>query len=285
MLVTPFDAAGNILLSDIESLVSHVQDAGCAGVSCLGIGGEAGYLSLAERYAVAEAVLAIAEVPTIVGCTAATADDSANLARHAVENGAACVMVAPPPTPGLTAKALLAHIEEVAAAAAPAWLMVQDAPQFLGVSVDPGLVRQLRERCANIRYAKPEGLPAADRIADFITNAGVAVFGGNGGLYVLDVLEAGGSGLIPGCELARTNQLIFEAYRGGRLDEARSLYARGLPLLVAEFQSLDHFLGAQKTVLVELGVISSPRTRAPGTTSSLARRLLLAHARSAGVFD
>ena len=285
MIVTPFDTAGTVLLSEIESLVSHVQDAGCAGVACLGLGGEAGFLSLAERRAIAEAVLAVSEVPTIIGCTAATSDDSAKLARHAAENGAACVMVAPSPLPGLTGNELQLNIEKVAAAAAPVWLMVQDAPQVLGASIDPRLVKSLRERCVNVRYVKSEGLPAADQVADFVANADVAVFGGHGGLHSLDVLEAGASGLIPGCELAGSHQLIFDAYREGRLEEARSRYARGLPLLVSEFQSLEYYLAAQKTVLVELGVISCSYTRARGRTSGLVRRLLLAHARSAGVFD
>ena len=247
-------------------------------------GGEAQYLSRAERLAVAEVVLASAEdMPVIVGCTAASIEEAVELAAHASEHGASCVMVGPPAAE-LPRAQLMRYFGEVAGRRSACACDGSGRPPVSRGLCRPRRGQDLREVWANVRYAKPEGLPAADQIAEFRA-AGVGVFGGNGGLYFLDVLEAGGTGMIPGCELAGTFHRIFTAYRRGRAGEARALYTRALPLLVAEFTSLEYLVAAQKTLLVERGVISSARTRAAASLSSLGRRLLLAHARAAGAFE
>jgi len=112
----------------------------------------------------------------------------------------------------------------------------------------------------------------------------LTVFGGHGGLYYLDVLEAGGTGMIPGCDLPEVYSHIYDDYALGKHDEARNRFHRVLPLIVFEFQGLDFFISSVKTILVELGVIERATLR--GVANSLgpvSARLLLSHARAAGV--
>ena len=58
MLPTPFTGDGTLATGPYERLVAKAADAGCRGVVCLGVMGEAPRLSDAERAAVLEAVVA-----------------------------------------------------------------------------------------------------------------------------------------------------------------------------------------------------------------------------------
>ena len=97
-LLTPFTEGGESV--DLDLLDQHVAwlaERGVATVSPLGSTGEGVSLSSAERRAVVERVAAhpsgVAQVP---GTGATALPDVIELSRHALEHGAAAVLVAPP---------------------------------------------------------------------------------------------------------------------------------------------------------------------------------------------
>jgi dihydrodipicolinate synthase/N-acetylneuraminate lyase len=100
---------------------------------------------------------------------------------------------------------------------------------------------------------------------------------------MVEVLEAGAAGTIPGCDTPELHAAIFERFGAGCTDEAHALFARLLPLLVTEFQSLAYFVAASKAILVERGVIGRGDVRGPMPISPLGHRLLLDAARRADV--
>ncbi|HET7571438.1 MAG TPA: dihydrodipicolinate synthase family protein [Gaiellaceae bacterium] len=283
MAVTPFAADGSVAAGELPRVVSFVLESGCPGVSALGLGGEAGALTREERLAVAEAVVAAAAgAPVLIGCSAPETELAVELAVHAAACGAAAAMVAPPPRPDWTREQLTEHYLRIAQAVAPLPVMVQDAPAFVGVALDPDFVRELRALAANVSYVKSEAVPVADTVAALAALEDVAVFGGHGALYTLDALDAGATGMIPGCELAAEYARIFELHQAGEREEARRLFTRVLPLVVAQFQSLDAFVASTKEVLAARGVISRADVRAGAGLGALSRRLLLEHAVAAG---
>jgi dihydrodipicolinate synthase/N-acetylneuraminate lyase len=261
MLVTPFTSAGSIDWDDLRRQIDYVRSCGSQGTSALGLGGEVGRLTEEERRAVAELVLETStDAPVVIGCTAQDTDTAVRLAVHAAEHGASALMVAPASRADWGRDALLAHYATIAKAAAPTPLMIQDAPSFVGVSLDEGFMLDLASTEPNVLYAKPEGLPAGVWSARLAT-AGLTVFGGQGGLYVMDVLEAGATGLIPGPEAAGAFQELLDAWRSGRRDDAWATYLRLLPLLVFEFQGLDHYIACGKALLQRFGVIRNAGLR------------------------
>jgi 4-hydroxy-tetrahydrodipicolinate synthase len=283
MTATPFAADGAVAEAELPRVVAFGLENGCHGVSALGLGGEVDHLAPEERRRIAEVVVAAAAgAPVVIGCSSPETALSLELAVHAAEAGAAVVMLAAPRRLDWTRPQLHEHYAAVARAIAPLPLMVQDAPAFVGVALDADFVAALRADCANVTYAKPESVPAADRTAELVALGGIHVFAGHGALHYLDALEAGAHGIIPGCELPAAFVRIYEEHRAGRVDEARAVFARVLPLVVSQFQTLDLFIAASKTLLVELGVIERADTRSGARVSPLARRLLLEHARFAG---
>jgi 4-hydroxy-tetrahydrodipicolinate synthase len=284
MLVTPFSSTGGIDADDLARLLGYVLDSGAHGVSILGLGGEVGRLTNAERRAIMALVLGSAgTTPVIVGCTAQDTATAVALALEASAGGAAALMIAPPSVPGWERARLLDHFATVARAVSPTPVMIQDAPAFVGVALDEELLRQLARSEANVTYAKPEGLPAGDW-ASRLVSAGFTVFGGHGGLYAMDVLEAGGTGLIPGCEAAGAFARMLDAWTAGDPVHAWMEYERLLPLLAFEFQGLDHYIACVKALLQEGGIIRLAGLRGrPDPLSSTSLRTLLSRAARAGI--
>jgi 4-hydroxy-tetrahydrodipicolinate synthase len=283
MAVTPFAGDGAVSTAELPGVVSFVLESGCHGVSALGLGGEVNALTPEERRSVAVAVVAAAAgMPALIGCSAGDTGVASDLAVHAQETGAAAVMVAPPPRPDWSRAQLLDHYLRIAAAVDPLPVMVQDAPSFVGVALDAAFVHELCGGAANVRYVKSEAVPVADAVAELAALDEVAVFGGHGALYYLDALDAGATGMIPGCELAGAYARIFELHQGGHREEARRLFTHVLPLVVAQFQSLAYFVAGTKTILAARGVIARADVRDGAEISPLGRRLLLEHAVAAG---
>jgi dihydrodipicolinate synthase/N-acetylneuraminate lyase len=284
MLVTPFDATGAVSLGELASLAHHQLTSGVAGLSVLGLAGEAASLTAAERMSIARLVLSIAKgVPVIVGCTAAETASAIELATDAARNGAAVVMVAPPSRADWSVDQLFEHYGRVAEAIHPTPLMVQDAPAFIGVSLSSEFITRLAQRFPNVRYAKPESIPAVDAVSQLASLPDMGIFGGHGGLYFLEVLEAGAHGLIPGCALPRLFQRILDRWTRGDQGSAREAFEAALPLLVWQFQSLDCFIASEKMLLHAQGLIAHPSLRGrPSPMGDSSKRILLTHARRVG---
>jgi 4-hydroxy-tetrahydrodipicolinate synthase len=285
MLPTPFDETGQILWEDFAPVISYQLDNGVRGIAALGLGGEASRLSDSERRAVAEKVLSFVpkDIPVIIGVSANDTTTACALASHAAANCATAVMVAPPNMPGISREKLRDHYLAVCDAAAPIDVMVQDAPAFLDVSLGAAFVAELAAERINVRYAKSEASPAAERTAELaqLLGKGVGVFGGASGLHCIDVLEAGAIGLIPGCEAPAQFVGIFEAFASGRAEEAAQCFAQLQPLLVFETQALDLFIASSKAILKARGLIRSDALRGPNPLGQRSRQLLARHAQRA----
>ncbi len=284
MVVTPFTAAGGVATGELAAVVAHQLAGGCAGVSALGLAGEAAELRLDERRAVARAVVAAAgRGRAIIGCSVDETGQARELAVDAAALGAAAIMLAAPGT--LQGRGELAvHYRTVARAIAPVPLIVQDAPAFLGVTLGRAFVESLMQTCDNVRHAKPEGTPAVELVAELAAVPGLRVLGGHGGLHLPDELAAGVVGTLPGPEAPAAHQGIVDRWMAGDHEGARALHARLLPLLVAEFQGLAHYVLCVKELLVAQGLISTSVTRMEVRPLSAAgRELLLATARRTGL--
>jgi 4-hydroxy-tetrahydrodipicolinate synthase len=284
MLPTPFDIAGNILWSEFAPVIAYQLTNGVRGIAALGLGGEASRLTPAERRKVAERVLidVPSGTPVVIGVSADETKTVCALARHAAEIGAAAVMVAPPNVHGASRAELWQHYLSVSDAADGIDLMVQDAPAFLDVSLGAKFVSELAAARHNVRYAKSEAFPAAEcthELRDLLPES-VGIFGGGSGLHLIDVLEAGAIGIIPGSEAPAQFVSIFNAYSVGDQAEARRQFARIQPLLVFETQSLDIFVASSKAMLKARGLISSDALRGPNPLGEYSRQVLARHVKS-----
>jgi 4-hydroxy-tetrahydrodipicolinate synthase len=104
------------------------------------------------------------------------------------------------------------------------------------------------------------------------------VFGGLGGVFLLEELISGATGAMTGFAFPEILVRIMRYWNAGERDAAADLFYRAVPLMRFEFQE-GIGMAIRKEVLRRRGVLQSAATRAPGggldapTTEALDRML------------
>ncbi|MFD0936383.1 dihydrodipicolinate synthase family protein, partial [Methylobacterium trifolii] len=201
-----FSAAPTPLTADYRPdhglFLDHARrllEAGCDGISLLGTTGEANSLSLPDRKALLEAVVAggIAPGRLMPGTGMAALTDAVDLTRHALSLGVATVLMLPPfYYKAVTDEGLFAAYAEVIERVADPRLRVvlYHYPQVSGVSLSHALIGRLRERYPAIVTGIKDSSGDFDNLTAMVERfPGLAVLTGADPL-VLPLLRAGGAG-------------------------------------------------------------------------------------------
>mgnify|MGYP000017514800 CR=1 FL=1 len=283
MLPTPFDKNKNIIFDDISSLIENQIQMGAHGISILGLGGESGFLTYDERIAVTEFTIkeVAGRLPIITGVGAATTEDTCNLASHAAVNGISAIMLAPRPIKTQTKADLVDYFTRVSKAADGIDVMLQDAPEYLGIDLNNELMKHLTDEIKNISYIKSEKPPVSNTIFNLkqiFSKEDIGIFGGQAAVGFFELLESGGTGTIPGCEATSILVRIWNEYHLNEdKKKAMEIFHKVLPFFVFEMQSLEMFIKCTKTVLHQKGIISSNQTRFEFQISPVAKSILERH--------
>ena len=257
IVYTPFDEVGNIDEEDVRRLVDHLIQAGTHGLAATGNASEAGKMTVEERKWLADVVIdqARGRVPVIVGTSAGDTDTAIELSRHAEQAGAKAVFVTPLPSRSNDA-AVRAHFGAVARAVNIP-IMVQHATIPLSVDQVVALSREFD----NVRYVKEEALNVSGHlITEILARAEGRLEVFSGGQFLLDELNRGVVGAIPGSICVADLSTVYNLFRQGDRVGARRAYDHCLPLLYARRQA--PLLWA-KEVLRRDGVFKRPLMRLP----------------------
>lgn len=283
MLPTPFNSDKDIVWEDLTKLIENQISMGAHGISALGLGGEASFLTNDERRVVTEYIIkeVAGRLPVIVGVGAATTEDSCNLADHAASNGVTAIMLAPRPIRTQTQDDLFEYFTEVSKAASGIEVMLQDAPEYLGIDLNTELIKRLSDEIKNIAYIKSEKTPVSNTIYDLkqiFSQHNIGLFGGQAAVGFFELLESGGTGTIPGCEATSILVRIWDEYVIKKdNNKAMEIFEKVLPFFVFEMQSLEMFIKCTKTVLFRKGLLSSNETRNDFKLSPIAQSILDRH--------
>ena len=156
-----------------------------------------------------------------------------------------------------------------------------DIEGLTGVTAEPDQIAALVEEVPAIQHIKLEDPPTPRKIEDVrhATGDRVLVFGGLGGMFLLEELQRGAAGTMTGFAYSEVLVDVFRSFRAGALGEAADEFFRFLPLMRFEMQA-EIGLAVRKWLYAERGLIASGTLRAPatiideGTVSEL--RLILA---------
>jgi dihydrodipicolinate synthase/N-acetylneuraminate lyase len=103
-----------------------------------------------------------------------------------------------------------------------------------------------------------------------------AMWGGDGGMYLVDCIRVGAAGIIPGVDLVDLLVNVYEAEAAGDQALADERLRELLPMLVFEMQhSIDHYNACAKQILVRRGVLSHDGLRPPAASLGSASQTLL----------
>jgi dihydrodipicolinate synthase/N-acetylneuraminate lyase len=200
--------------------VDFLAAAGLDGLLALGTTGEGVLLSRDERRRAADLFLEAARgrLDVAVHCGAQTTADTAALAAHAAEAGAAAVAVISPPYFALDDRALLAHHVAAARACAPLPFYVYEFADRSGYAVPPAVLARLREEAPNFAGLKVSDAPW-ERFAPYLIK-GLDVFVGPEALIVRG-LAGGAAGVVSGLAAAFPDEVVALARRPDDAEGAR----------------------------------------------------------------
>ena len=231
---TPFAVDGQLDPGALRANVARWNETGLAGYVALGSNGEASLLDADESVAVIRTVRqAMAPgMALIAGAGRESTRDTIAACRMAADAGAEAVLVITPwyYNRAMTGDALRRHFEAVADAS-PVPLLLYNMPANTGVNIPVSTVAELAPH-PNIVGIK-DSAGNIDQLSAIIraTPDDFVVMVGNTGAFLPGMLLGATGGILALANVApRQTVALFQAARADRLNEARALNDRLVPL-------------------------------------------------------
>ncbi|HUF23385.1 MAG TPA: dihydrodipicolinate synthase family protein [Vicinamibacterales bacterium] len=270
VLPTPFLQNGDVDHDSLRRIVDQAVAAGVDGVTVLGVTSEVARLDERERRDVLTTIAKRVEkaarpVHIVAGATADGLRTCIGYAREAQSLGAAAVMISPPRLAKLNSEAVVAHFAEVSAAVDMP-IVVQDYPPISGFAMEPPLLVRIAREVPQARTIKLEDPPTPSKITKILAQANgieIDIFGGLGGVFLLEELMNGAAGAMTGFAYPEALVEIVGLYASGNVDEAAEVFYDFVPLMRFEFQE-GIGMAIRKEVLRRRGVLAHPGVRPPG---------------------
>lgn len=270
VLPTPFTKGGDVDTQSLRRVVDLFITAGVKGLTALGVTGEVARLNEAERDLVLETVVdqAKGRVQVIAGATADGTRTCIEYCRRAAAMEANAVMVSPPRMPKLNSAAVLSHYRALADAVDIA-IVVQDFPPITGYAMEPSLLARIAREVPQARTIKLEDPPTPFKTSRILAESKgieVDILGGLGGVYLIEELMAGASGVMTGFAYPEVLIKVVNLFRSGDTKAAADTFYRHVALMRFEFQA-GIGMSIRKEILRRRGVLADASIRAPGTVA------------------
>ena len=267
VLPTPFHDDGSLDMESMRRVVDLFIACGVNGLTALGVTGEVARLTEAERQIVLETVTGHVNgrVKVVAGTTAEGLQTCIDYTRRAKDAGASAVMISPPRMAKLNSESVVRHFAAVADAV-DIEIVVQDYPPISGFAMEPALLARIAREIPRARTIKLEDPPTpfkTSRILEASKEIPVRIFGGLGGVFLLEELMAGATGAMTGFAFPEILVEIVSAFRAGDVDRAAEVFYRNVPMMRFEFQE-GIGMAIRKEVLRRRGALESAAIRAPG---------------------
>jgi 4-hydroxy-tetrahydrodipicolinate synthase len=269
---TPFHADGRVDGPSLERMVDFYRQAGCTGLTILGIMGEAPKLDAAESIDLVRKVCGRApDMPVIVGVSAPGFAAMRTLAQASMDLGAAGVMIAPPPSLRTDDQIVTYYAQAIEAIGAGIPVVVQDYPLTLTVVMTPAVIRRIVMDNPQVVMLKHEDWPGLEKISTLRkwqaegTLRPISILTGNGGLFLDFEMERGADGAMTGYCFPDMLVDVVRLSKDGRREAAHDLFDAHLPLIRYE-QQQGVGLAVRKYVMMRRGILASDAQRKPGAS-------------------
>ena len=275
---TPFHPDGRIDDASTDRMTDCFLEAGCDGMTILGVMGEAPKLDGAESLAIAERIVKRAgKAKIIVGVTAPGFAAMRSLARGVMDAGAAGVMIAPPNLLRTDDQIATYFRQAVEAIGDDIPWVLQDYPQLFQVQMTPGIIRRIIQEnpsCVMLKHEDYPGLEKISALRGFQADGSmrpISILCGNGGLFLDFEMERGADGAMTGYAFPDMLVDLVKLCAAGERDRAHDLFDAHLPLIRYELQP-GVGLAVRKYVMMRRGIIASDAQRRPGAAMSAKAR-------------
>jgi dihydrodipicolinate synthase/N-acetylneuraminate lyase len=270
IVFVPFHNDGSIDEAGLRRIVRFELDGGVDGIGINGFASEAYKLTDDERRKTVEIVaIEVADsVPLVIGIAPGSTVAAIQQAQAFSRYHPAVYMTLPPATMDNGVQALVEHYVTLANAS-DVPIMVQVSPHipaYRHCGLPAQALAEIADRAPNACYFKIEGPGSADRVRELkpLVTDNVIMFGGGGGITVMDELRAGASGLIPGVGFNEFFVDIWSAWKQDDTAHAESLIIQADPLVKAvSGKGHEYSLHVRKQLMKRTGYIESAHVRQP----------------------
>ncbi|MDE2854751.1 MAG: dihydrodipicolinate synthase family protein [Chloroflexota bacterium] len=270
ILFTPFDESGGIDADGLRAILRFEVEGGVHAIGINGFASEAYKMTDAERLetvAIVAGELAGA-LPLIIGIAPNSTETALQQARAFAPYQPAALMALPPPTMDNGLQALVDfYIELGHASDCP--IILQQAPhipQYRHTELPAEALAEIAAGAPNVSYFKLEGPGSAAKmkaLAPLLADD-VRMFGGGGGITVLEELRNGAAGLIPGVGFNEIFLSAWDKWKRGEKEAAEAIIKLGAPLTKAvSGKGHEYSLHMRKRLMKRHGSIRHATVRRP----------------------
>ncbi len=271
VLSVPFDDRGALDLPSFRSLVRwiqslEVQGARVQSVMLFGVASENHKLRDEEREQLLIALLQERANQSLT-VIASVADHSTELAAERAQRyqslGADTINVLPPSFLSPTKDQVLTHIERVLQSVSVP-VVVQHLPQAGGLE-DAEIFLPLHEAYPHFATIKCEANPPMESVARIAAKSAgrISTLVGWGGINWVDGVNAGATGVQPGCSLTDLYLWAQAALDGNDRIEFGRRVAQFITWVREWISTVENLIAVEKYVLVQRGIIATPYCRMP----------------------
>jgi len=185
-----------------------------------------------------------------------------NLAQANVEAGADMISVAVPRIFNLPENSLNEYLSAFLQSIPGTPVLIQDFNPG-GSSISAGFITELMDEQPNFRYLKLEEPLCAPKFAEIIkaTEGRVGLLEGWGGLYMLELIPVGITGVMPGLAVSDILQKVFTLRKNGENEKAFDLFEKVMPQIFFALQNMELFHYIEKELLIARGVLKNSIVR------------------------
>jgi len=184
------------------------------------------------------------------------------LAQANVEAGADIISLAVPRVFSLPEDSLKEYLSRFMQSVPNTPVLIQDFNPS-GQSISVRLIKELIDEHSNFKYLKLEEPLGAPKFADIIksTEGKVGLLEGWGGLYMMELIPIGISGVMPGLGVSDILQKIYTLRKNGEDERAFDLFEKVMPQIFFSLQNMELFHYAEKELLIARGVLTNSVVR------------------------
>lgn len=265
ILLTTFDENYEVDEESQLSLVNYLIESGAHGIALFGNAGEGYALSESEKSRLLSLIIKEVggRIPVFVSTGHTGTHVAVQLSKAAQQAGVDGLMILPPYFLKPSAEDLIGYYRAISQAVSIP-IMIQDAPLLTGVNLGAAQMARMAREGENVRYVKVEAPPTPLKVTEVREAAGdsLVIFGGLNGHFLIEELQRGARGAMPGSDMIPMFVRVWNLYEAGKLAEARAEFNRYLPLIRFELQP-GLGVSAMKHNLKAAGVIEHTTVRPP----------------------
>jgi 2-keto-3-deoxy-L-arabinonate dehydratase len=262
---TTFDEHGELDIKSQLAVVNFLIECGAHGIALFGNASEGYALSDAEKAELLPIILKEVRrrVPVFVSTGHTGTHPAVALSKAAEAAGADGLMILPPYLLKPTAQDLVGYYTAISNAVSIP-IMIQDAPLLTGVNIGPAQMAQMAREGKQVRYVKVEAPPTPMKVTEVRQAAGdsLIIFGGLNGHFLIEELQRGARGTMPGGDMTDMFVRVWDLYEAGQVAAARAEFNQYLPLIRFELQP-GLGVSAMKHNMLAGGIIKSATVRSP----------------------